>query len=162
MEAAAPGNIPSATFFGARFPLTVPVRPPKTTARLQRLERFPAIFHLDGIDRGTQLGRGGCAWPQSELEVLPLDADGQESRSVGCRGVKPLLEADSGPDLPRGSGAGEWKLEREPMFLESSVPGLFVAGDVRHGSIKRVASALGEGAMAVTLVHRYLSSLEAR
>ena len=42
------------------------------------------------------------------------------------------------------------------------MPGVFVAGDVRHGSIKRVASAVGEGAMAVTLVHRYLSSLEAR
>lgn len=45
------------------------------------------------------------------------------------------------------------------LFLESSQPGLFVAGDIRHGSTKRVASAVGEGAMAVTLVHRYLSKL---
>ena len=63
-------------------------------ARLQRLERHPAIFHLDRIKHGPLLGLGGCAWPQNELEVLPLDADGQESRAVGCRGVKPLLEAD--------------------------------------------------------------------
>jgi thioredoxin reductase (NADPH) len=49
-----------------------------------------------------------------------------------------------------------WSLERDPWFLESSVPGVFVAGDVRAESVKRVASAVGEGAMAVTLVHRYL------
>ena len=49
-----------------------------------------------------------------------------------------------------------WPLERDPYFLESSLPGVFVAGDVRAESVKRVASAVGEGAMAVTLVHRYL------
>jgi thioredoxin reductase (NADPH) len=50
-----------------------------------------------------------------------------------------------------------WPLERSPMALETSQPGVFVAGDIRHGSIKRVASAVGEGAMAVTLVHQYLT-----
>ncbi|HVX42698.1 MAG TPA: FAD-dependent oxidoreductase [Mycobacteriales bacterium] len=54
---------------------------------------------------------------------------------------------------PRG-----WDLEREPYHLETNVPGVFVAGDARAGSIKRVASAVGEGAMAVALVHRYLSA----
>ena len=49
-----------------------------------------------------------------------------------------------------------WALDRDPYFLESSVPGVFVAGDVRAESVKRVASAVGEGAMAVMLVHRYL------
>ncbi|WP_345770407.1 NAD(P)/FAD-dependent oxidoreductase [Blastococcus saxobsidens] len=49
-----------------------------------------------------------------------------------------------------------WALDRDPWYLESSVPGVFVAGDVRAESVKRVASAVGEGAMAVTLVHRYL------
>ena len=49
-----------------------------------------------------------------------------------------------------------WTLDRDPYFLESSLPGVFVAGDVRAESVKRVASAVGEGAMAVTLVHRYL------
>ena len=52
---------------------------------------------------------------------------------------------------PRG-----WPLDRDPYFLESSLPGVFVAGDVRSDSVKRVASAVGEGAMAVTLVHQYL------
>jgi len=66
----------------------------------------------------------------------------------------------AGPDLlvdgrrPRG-----WRLERDPYHLETSVPGLFVAGDVRAESVKRVASAVGEGAMAVMLVHRYLQKL---
>ena len=50
-----------------------------------------------------------------------------------------------------------WDLEREPYLLEASVPGVFVAGDVRAQSVKRVASAVGEGALAVTLVHRYLA-----
>jgi thioredoxin reductase (NADPH) len=49
-----------------------------------------------------------------------------------------------------------WPLQREPYVLESSVPGVFVAGDVRARSIKRVASAVGEGSMAVSLVHEYL------
>ena len=55
-----------------------------------------------------------------------------------------------------GSGRAGWPLDRDPYHLESSVPGVFVAGDVRADSVKRVASAVGEGAMAVTLVHRYL------
>jgi thioredoxin reductase (NADPH) len=66
----------------------------------------------------------------------------------------------AGPDLsvagqrPRG-----WQLDRPPYHLETSVPGVFVAGDVRAESAKRVASAVGEGAMAVMLVHRYLERL---
>jgi len=65
--------------------------------------------------------------------------------------------------IPTGPGLLEdgrrphgWPLDRDPYFLESSLPGVFVAGDVRAESVKRVASAVGEGAMAVTLVHRYL------
>jgi thioredoxin reductase (NADPH) len=63
----------------------------------------------------------------------------------------------TGPDLlTEGKPPAGWPLPREPYYLESSVPGVFVAGDVRAESVKRVASAVGEGAMAVTLVHRYL------
>jgi thioredoxin reductase (NADPH) len=63
----------------------------------------------------------------------------------------------TGPDLPSGP-AGHWPLERGPYALETSVPGVFAAGDVRLDSMKRVASAVGEGAMSVYLVHRYLAS----
>ncbi len=66
----------------------------------------------------------------------------------------------SGPDLlVDGAAPHTWPLERGPYHLESSVPGVFVAGDVRAESAKRVASAVGEGAMAVMLVHRYLEKL---
>ena len=64
----------------------------------------------------------------------------------------------AGPDARRASGPHGWTLERDPWPLEASVPGVFVAGDVRADSVKRVASAVGEGAMAVTLAHRYLGS----
>jgi thioredoxin reductase (NADPH) len=52
-----------------------------------------------------------------------------------------------------------WKLDRDPFPMETSVPGIFAAGDVRHQSIKRVASAVGEGAVAVSLVHQYLKTV---
>ena len=55
---------------------------------------------------------------------------------------------------PRG-----WTLDRDPFLLESSVPGIFAAGDVRHGSVKRVASGVGEGSIAVQFVHQYLSKV---
>ena len=61
----------------------------------------------------------------------------------------------------RGERARSWPLARDPYPLESSQPGIFFAGDVRHGSVKRVASAVGEGAMAVQLVHRYLGEIAA-
>ena len=66
----------------------------------------------------------------------------------------------SGPDLmedgkrPRG-----WRLDRDPFLLETSVPGIFVAGDVRYGSVKRVASGVGEGSIAVQFIHRYLAEV---
>jgi thioredoxin reductase (NADPH) len=65
----------------------------------------------------------------------------------------------TGPDLLRGlQRPASWPLDRDPFYLETSVPGIFAAGDVRHGSVKRVASAVGEGAMAVAFVHRYLAN----
>ncbi len=64
----------------------------------------------------------------------------------------------TGPQLLEGDkGRGEWPLARAPYLLESSVPGVFVVGDVRAQSIKRVASAVGEGSIAVQFVHQYLS-----
>jgi thioredoxin reductase (NADPH) len=68
----------------------------------------------------------------------------------------------TGQDLLRdGRPPKGWSLERPPMPLESSVPGVFVVGDVRHGSIKRVASAVGEGSIAIQMVHQYLNYVNA-
>jgi thioredoxin reductase (NADPH) len=66
----------------------------------------------------------------------------------------------AGPDLSvGGQKPSGWQLDRAPYHLETSIPGVFVAGDARAESAKRVASAVGEGAMAVMLVHRYLEKL---
>jgi thioredoxin reductase (NADPH) len=53
-----------------------------------------------------------------------------------------------------------WYLDRLPFLLETNVPGIFAAGDVRHGSTKRVATGVGEGALAVQLIHQYLKSVK--
>lgn len=64
----------------------------------------------------------------------------------------------TGPDLILNRHApANWPLDRDPYYLETNMPGLFAAGDVRHNSVKRVASAVGEGAMAVAFSHRYLT-----
>lgn len=66
----------------------------------------------------------------------------------------------SGPQLTRGGKRPNgWKLERDPQLLETNVPGIFVVGDVRHGSVKRVASGVGEGSVAISFVHQYLSKV---
>jgi thioredoxin reductase (NADPH) len=63
----------------------------------------------------------------------------------------------SGPDLMQdGKRPQGWRLDRDPYLLETNVPGMFVAGDVRHGSVKRVASGVGEGSIAVQFVHQYM------
>lgn len=66
----------------------------------------------------------------------------------------------TGDDLgPGRNGTGSWPLDRAPALLETSVPGVFAAGDVRHASVKRVTTAMGEGATVVQLIHRYLENL---
>ncbi|MFE7567559.1 FAD-dependent oxidoreductase [Streptomyces sp. NPDC057539] len=87
---------------------------------------------------------------------------GAEPRTEWLEGV---VERDArgfvitGPDLVAdGRRPANWPLPRDPYHLESSVPGVFAAGDVRAASLKRVASAVGDGAMAISLVHRYLES----
>jgi thioredoxin reductase (NADPH) len=66
----------------------------------------------------------------------------------------------SGPDLFKpGERPKGWKLDRDPYLLETNVPGIFVAGDVRHGSIKRCASAVGEGSIAIQFIHQYLKEV---
>ena len=76
------------------------------------------------------------------------------------QGVSTFLPAemarDDGGFLRTGEDLGSeggWPLERDPFSLETNVPGVFAAGDVRHGSMNRVASAVGEGSVAVRLVH---------
>ena len=66
----------------------------------------------------------------------------------------------TGQDLMRGDKRPRgWKPQRDPFLLETSVPGIFAAGDVRQGAVRRVASAVGEGAIAVSQVHQYLKTI---
>lgn len=65
----------------------------------------------------------------------------------------------TGPDLQNNATITRWTLERDPYLLETNIPGIFAVGDVRHGSVKRVASGVGEGSICVQFVHRYLSNV---
>jgi thioredoxin reductase (NADPH) len=125
--------------------------------------------------------RHGAIAVRTNTRVVRAEGDGQLERIVvESDGVEETLPADalfiliggtpSTATCPYGlardqngfvlTGAdlnGAWKLDRDPYHLESSQPGVFFAGDARHGSVKRVAAAVGEGAQAVQLVHRYLA-----
>jgi thioredoxin reductase (NADPH) len=115
------------------------------------------------------VGGGGDGW----LDYLVLRASGGEEETLPAKGLFLMIGArprtdwlpaeitrDSrgfvvtGSDLPDDAG---WPLERSPFLLETSMPGVFAAGDVRHGAVKRVASAVGEGSIAIQLVHRLLA-----
>jgi len=102
-----------------------------------------------------------------ETQEIPATAlfifIGAEPRTAWLDGV---IERDSrgfivtGPDLLHdGKPPKGWTLERAPGFIETNIPGVFAVGDVRHGSIKRVASGVGEGSVAIQFVHQYLSKV---
>jgi thioredoxin reductase (NADPH) len=100
-------------------------------------------------------------------EIVPADAVfifiGAVPHSDIVAGIVERSEAGfilTGPDLIRdGRRPQSWKLQRDPFLLETSVPGIFAAGDVRHGVVRRVASAVGQGAIAVSLIHSYLETV---
>ncbi|WP_238019959.1 FAD-dependent oxidoreductase [Dactylosporangium sp. AC04546] len=137
------------------------------------IEQIAAVEHIE-VHPCTEVV---AAHGDEHLERLELrHVDGGQSRTVDASwlfifiGAEPrtdwldgVVQRDArgfvltGPDLLTGDEPPPgWLLGRDPYHLESSVPGVFAAGDVRADSVKRVASAVGEGAMAVSLVHRYL------
>jgi thioredoxin reductase (NADPH) len=131
------------------------------------IEQIAALANVNVLTGATataaeeedgQLRRVRIDGPDGE-DTLPADACfvfiGASPRTDWLEGVLARDERGfilSGRDV-QGNG---WPLEREPYVLETSVPGVFVAGDVRARSVKRVASAVGEGSMAVSLIHEYL------
>jgi thioredoxin reductase (NADPH) len=102
-----------------------------------------------------------------ESETVPADAMfifiGAVPHTDIVKGVVELDDAGfiyTGQDLIRdGRRPRNWKPKRDPFLMETSVPGIFAAGDVRHGVIRRVASAVGQGSVAVSLVHKYLETV---
>jgi thioredoxin reductase (NADPH) len=71
------------------------------------------------------------------------------------------LQRDAKGYICTGRDIETWSLDREPFALETSMPGVFCAGDVRHGSVKRVASGVGEGSMSISYIHEYLALTDA-
>lgn len=136
---------------------------------VDRVTSHPKITVLTGT---RVIAAGGQAWLEHvtvagrEGQQRDLRADAMYVLIGGqplTAGVEGWLRRDeggylmTGPDLDRDGQTAWWPLTRDPLPLESSQPGVFVAGDVRHGSVKRVASAVGEGAMAIALLHTYLA-----
>jgi thioredoxin reductase (NADPH) len=153
--------------------------------RADSLTKSMSHYLIDQVDSTKRINVRTCtevagAHGNDHLEGLTLrDSRTGETQEVDAQylfvfiGAAPLtgwldgvLQRDdhgfviTGPDLVNeGDRPKGWPLDRAPYHLESSVPGVFVAGDARAESAKRVASAVGEGAMAVMLVHRYLEKL---
>jgi thioredoxin reductase (NADPH) len=141
---------------------------------VRRIEQTPLIgvhlrSHIRGVDgdesslRSVTIEDAGGAVQRHEAERLFVCIGGQPHTGWA---KKKAFETDragyllTGPDLLRdGARPPGWPLERDPLALETCVPGIFAAGDARHGSTKRVAAAVGEGAMAVALAERRLEEL---
>ena len=135
---------------------------------IRRIEEHPSIeLHtrtevvaLDGQDhpgrsRGDGSGRGG--WRQIRNVFVMMGAVPNTAWLEGCLALDAKGFVKTGPDLTHEDlQTAKWPLERSPYLLETSLPGVFAVGDVRAGSIKRVASAVGEGSIAVSFVHRVL------
>ena len=102
-----------------------------------------------------------------EVRSIPANAMfifiGAEPHSELVSGVVETNRAGfilTGQDLIRENNKPKgWKLKRDPYLLETSVPGIFAAGDIRQGAVRRVASAVGEGAISVSFVHQYLKTV---
>jgi thioredoxin reductase (NADPH) len=156
-------------FSGYAAAVTMLVRGPSLEASMSHylIEQIAALENVEvrtdtaataAEPEDGHLGRVRITGPAGE-ETLDADACfvfiGASPRTDWLEGV--IARDERGFILAgRDAQASGWPLEREPALLETTVPGVFVAGDVRARSIKRVASAVGEGSMAVSLIHEYL------
>jgi thioredoxin reductase (NADPH) len=152
--------------------------------RGQSLESSMSYYLIQQLNRTDNIEvRTGCeviaAHGEDHLQAITIcESTGRIETTVECGALFIFIGAEprtdwlgaavardekgfvyTGPDLlSNGTRPKGWDRDRDPFYLECSVPGIFAAGDVRANSVKRVASAVGEGAMAVTLVHRYLEA----
>jgi thioredoxin reductase (NADPH) len=117
------------------------------------------VDHLEAVSLRCDLTGEVNRVPANSLFVFI----GAEPRTAWLDGIVERDERGfilTGPDLLRpGKRAKGWTLERDPSLLETNIPGVFAVGDVRYGSVKRVASGVGEGSVAIQFVHQYLSNV---
>lgn len=120
------------------------------------------ITALDGVDRLERVALTARGRPAELRDVrhvfLMMGAAPNTHWLEGCVALDRHGFVETGPDIPR-EALGNWRLPRAPHLLETSIPGVFAAGDVRAGSVKRIASAVGEGSTTVQFVHRALRDL---
>jgi thioredoxin reductase (NADPH) len=109
--------------------------------------------HLQQIVTTTRDSEGGKISSTRDADALLLMIGATANTSW----LPPTLQRDAKGYICTGRDLTAWPLDREPFPLETSLPGIFCAGDVRHGSIKRVASGVGEGSMAIAFIHQYLA-----
>ena len=163
--------------FAARVVMLV--RGPNLTASMSEylIKNIESAPNIEVMTNTCVVGAEG----DERLRGLTLASpDGQSRRSVEATSLYVMIGAEpetswlgnavhrdsrgyilTGPDLPRtesGRRVKGWPLERDPWLLETCVPGVFAAGDVRCGSVKRVASSVGEGAVAIQFVHQFLAA----
>jgi thioredoxin reductase (NADPH) len=109
--------------------------------------------HLEQIVTTTRDPDGGRISTTRDADALFLMIGATANTSW----LPASLERDAKGYIYTGRDLTGWRLDREPLPLETSLPGIFCAGDVRHGSIKRVASGVGEGSMSIAFIHQYLA-----
>lgn len=129
------------------------VRPETTVQEVKGEKNLEAIVLLDSRTRATE------TVPATSLFIF-IGARPQTDWLDGVveRDEHGFILAGADLTLEKRRPKG-WSLDRDPFLLETNVPGIFVAGDVRHGSVKRVASGVGEGSVCVQFIHRYLSKV---
>jgi thioredoxin reductase (NADPH) len=128
----------------------------KNNIRIEALTEVSGVHgeeHLERIVTATPDSDGGQTSTTRDADALFLMIGATATTSWLPR----ALECDAKGYICTGRDLTTWPLNREPFPLETSLPGIFCAGDVRHGSIKRVASGVGEGSMSIAFIHEYLA-----
>jgi thioredoxin reductase (NADPH) len=130
----------------------------KTNVRVETLSEVVDAHGDDNLEAITVINRANGTTMQRSASALFI----MIGASADTAWLSAAIQRDAAGYIMTGVNvlqSGHWPLERDPYLLETSVPGIFAAGDVRSGSVKRVAAGVGEGSMVIALVHQYLANV---